>query len=225
MTLIELVALVGAVVVAVLAYRGHSAQKAARMRLLDACRPVVEAAKVQPAADGFPYIDGRWQNHRIRAELIPDSMTVKRLPQLWLKLTQIEDRKIPSFAVLIRPNGAEFYSLTNDYKYRLEPPHDFRTEVLIKGTDPQAQKLLDGLSPVLAQIFADKRMKEVAVTSKGLRLIWQAVEGSRGSHLILRQLTFSVDELAADDFQYCLQQLGRLSDAIDNLTTASASRS
>ena len=56
------------------------------------------------------------------------------------------------------------------------------------GRNPQA--LLDRMAPTLGAILADPRIKEIAVTPKGLRLVRQAGEGRRGEHLLLRQAVF-----------------------------------
>ena len=44
-------------------------------------------------------------------------------------------------------------------------------------------------------IFADPKVKEVAVTRQGFRLCYQASEGKRGEHLLLRRSVFAEEPI------------------------------
>ncbi len=104
-----IVAILGIAVTIVVAWREHRKLRAARRTLLDSCRGVLTRATLSHGGDGFPMLDGYHGGRFIRAELFPDSMTIRRLPQLWLKLTRIEVRHgLSEFSVLIRPSGPEF---------------------------------------------------------------------------------------------------------------------
>lgn len=209
-------AVAGVIVTVAVAYREHARQLAARRSLLDRCVGVLRNATLAHGGDGFPILDGYWNGRFIRTELFPESMAIRRLPQLWLKLTRIEVRKgLPEFSILVRPSGTEFYSLTNGHTSTLRPPEGLAQEIVIRGSGPHAQRLLDAMAPVLATIFADPRIKEVAVTAKGLRLVWQAAEGQRGDHLLLRQCRFENAEVAPEALTARLCDLDRLSVAID----------
>jgi hypothetical protein len=209
-------AVAGVIVTAAVAYREHAGQLAARRSLLDRCVGVLRSASLAHGGDGFPILDGYWNGRFIRAELFPESMALRRLPQLWLKLTRIEVRTgLPEFSILVRPSGTEFYSLTDGHTHTLRPPQGLAQEIVVRGSGPHAQRLLDAVAPVLAKIFADPRIKEVAVTAKGLRLIWQAAEGQRGHHLLLRQCRFENAQVTPDALAARLADLDRLNVAIE----------
>ena len=83
------------------------------------------------------------KGRRVVAELIPDTMTIKRLPQLWLSLSVYDALPVKaSFAVLVRPLGNDFYSLTERLETTLRPPHDLPWEVLVRGSGDNPQALL-----------------------------------------------------------------------------------
>ncbi|MBR2535833.1 MAG: hypothetical protein IKE66_07145 [Hyphomicrobium sp.] len=215
---------VGSITVVWMAMRDHGALRASRRGILDACRPLLDDARITHGGDDFPSLHGMRDTRRVHAALIPDTMTIRRLPQLWLSLTYFEKRpQSPEFAVLVRPAGTEFYSLTSQYDHRLAKPRGLPDEVLIRGSGPAAQPLLDRTASVLGRIFSDPKVKEVAVTARGLRLVWQANEGRRGEHLLLRQSVFDGDGVAARDFEYLLDQLQSLSAAVDRVPEALAS--
>lgn len=207
-------AIVGAVVVTWMAIRDHRAARGSRRGLLDRCAGILDAPVIRHGTDDFPNIEGTYRGTRMRADFVPDTMTIRRLPQLWLSLTRFEARpESAEFAVLVRPAGTEFYSLTSYYDRRLDPPPGLPEEVLIRGKGAGAQALLDAAGACLAAIFADPRIKEAGVTAKGLRVVWQGSEGRRGEHLLLRQSQFDAAAVEPQDFARLLNLLEDLSRA------------
>jgi hypothetical protein len=223
MSLSLLFAAIGALVTIAVGYREHAAAQAARRVLLDPCLDVLADAKITHEGDGFPRLEGLEKGRLVRAELLCDTMAMRRLPQLWLKLTRIEARPdISEFSVLVRPSGTEFFSLTAHHGSPLRPPQGLAQEVIARGSTLEAQRLLDEVAPALRHIFADPRIKEIAVTAKGLRLIWQAAEGHRGEHLLLRQCQFGDAAVAAEALVARLADLDRLSAAVETAREAQA---
>lgn len=171
--------------------RERVAARAGRAGLLDGCRLLFETVEITTGADGFPRLDGTIQGRRLVLEFIPDTMTIRRLPQLWLCATLLDPLPVKAgFAVLVRPSGAEFYSLTERFEARLEPPPGLPSEILARGASHRAAAPLAAAGPELAALLADPRVKEVAATRKGVRAIFRAAEGQRGAHLLLRQCVF-----------------------------------
>jgi hypothetical protein len=77
-----------------------------------------------------------------------------------------------------------------------------------------AQAHLDRAAPVLGKILAEPKVKEVGVTKKGLRIVWQACEGRRGEHLILRQCVFDGARVTRADLARLLSYFDELSLAV-----------
>jgi hypothetical protein len=97
--------------------------------------------------------------------------------------------------------------LTQSFPARLEPPAGLPWEILIRGADASAQALLDHLSSTIASILSDARIKELAITPKGVRIIRQAGEGRRGDHLLLRQAVFDDAAVPASELSSILSSL------------------
>ena len=129
---------------------------------------------------------------------------------------------LPEFSVLGRPSGMEFYSLTNEHSRVLEPPPALAPETIVRGDCPASQQMLDAVAPALRRMFAGPRMKEVAVTGRGLRLIWQTVEGQRGEHLLFRQCRIENAGVSAEILATRLADLDDLSVAINEAREARA---
>jgi hypothetical protein len=202
------VAAAGIVATTVLALQESRKLRASRSAILNPIKGLFNDQKLTFDGAGFPSLSGVLDGRQTRLELIPDTMTIRRLPQLWLSMTDVCDLPLAGsgVAVLVRPSGADYYSLTERMQEQLEVPASFPWECLIKGESTQSQKTLIGVSKVAARILADPRVKEFAITARGIRIIRQLAEGKRGDHLLLRQSAFAgaevtprdISELAAD---------------------------
>jgi hypothetical protein len=183
----------GLALVAGVAHLEQRRIRSTRRKLLDACRPLFEEARLEHGGDGFPRLYGRIGGSRVTIELIPDMMTIRRLPQLWMSVTLLEPVPVESgLAVLVRPSGAEFFSLTQHFHATLRVPNGFPEASLVRGQSPGATKVLATVAPAVATLLADPKVKEVAVTPNGVRAIRQVAEGRRGDYLLLRQSAFDV---------------------------------
>ena len=69
---------------------------------------------------------------------------------------------------------------------------------------------LRAIEPALAPLLADPRVKEIVIGPEGASVIWQAAEGDRGAHLILRQSVFPVGRIPADEVAARLDVLAQL---------------
>jgi hypothetical protein len=189
-------ALIGTATLAVLARREGRSRSACSLALFDDCRGLFETCRIVPGADGFPYLDGMLAGRPVRLALIPDTLTLKRLPQLWLSVTLRQALPLEAdLAILARPNGAEFFSIAQRLRARLDTPAELPPGLLAKGSDSGAQSHLNDLADLLGALFAAPKVKEVAVTRRGLRAVVQAREGKRGDYLLLRQSSFGADRL------------------------------
>ena len=221
---ILLFALAGALLIAALAMRERAAANAKRRIILDPVLRMFDAPKLTVDRSGFPKLEGQLHGENLRVALIPDTMTIRRLPQLWLEVTMrcdlpIEDQGL---AILIRPSGADYYSLTERMKIQLAPPKTFPFECLVKGESSRSQQTLDRIADRASRHLADPRVKEIAVTKNGLRMIRQLAEGKRGEHLLLRQSVFVNAQLMPGDLAAITEALRDIKAAVLTPIKASA---
>jgi hypothetical protein len=196
---------------AVLAVRDHRRAIATRRQLLDFCRGVLDEERWTAGDDGFPVIEGRACGQPVVAKLIPDTMVVRRLPQLWLSVT-MKHRipHAPSLSIVARFTGNEFYAAALDLPQRIDPPIGFPLDVMIRGDGARAMRLCHDLGPALAKVLADERVKEIILAPNGVRIVRQAAEGRRGEHLLLRQAVFDECKIQRSDFVQALSELADL---------------
>jgi hypothetical protein len=210
-----LIAAVIAGILGFIAVRDHKAMRGSRRGLLDRCLPLFDRYTHKECGDSFPQLSGRVGDQNVDVRLICDTMTMRRLPQLWLQVTVLHEMQgITGFAVLVRPSNYEFYSMTGNFDHVIEPPPSFPSEVIVRADGPYGSVFFDRLAPTLAVILADPKVKEIAVTRRGIRIIRQAAEGRRGEHLLLRQAVFDHATVEAETLGGMLADIRRLQHAV-----------
>ena len=199
-----------------LALREHRRQLIRRRSLLDDCSPLFDNPAMTWAGDGFPRLQGSCGGRTFDVRLISDGMTIRRLPQLWLQVTELSPLEgIGGFSILVRPSGYEFFSLTSRFHHVMDVPPSFPREVIIRGEDGRSDACFKAVCAPLGRILADACVKEIAVTRQGLRIIRQADEGRRGEYLLLRQATFDKSGVPAEMLAQVFRELDALRAAAD----------
>ncbi len=148
--------------------------------------------------------------------LIPDTLTIRRLPQLWLAVTL--KRSLPSVrgsvAILIRPSGSDYYSLTERMREQLPLPDGFPQECLIKGEGTGARADARSYRTVRCRPVFRSQIKELVVSNRGVRIVRQVAEGKRGEHLLLRQSVFEGARLEAQELQTVVDAITRIENVL-----------
>jgi hypothetical protein len=216
--------LAGLTALALLARREAKTAAATRHSILDAGLNVFDTGDISLEPSGFPKIEGKLKGHAYRVALIPDTLTIRRLPQLWLDVTLKRDMPAVrgSVAILVRPSGADYYSLTDRLRDQLQPPWNFPENCLIKGQGPASQLTLDRIAPEVALLLRDPKIKEVAVSARGVRVVRQFAQGNRGHHLILRQSVFEGAGFEAGELESVIRAITRIESTllVSNLVSA-----
>jgi hypothetical protein len=179
-------------------YRRHRERlKAQRARLFDAVLPLLDSYRVTQDGVVHPVLDGRYRGHAVRLEPIIDQVAVRKLPSLWLLTTVFGP--IPyrgAIDVLARPQNTEFYSPSALLDHAVAPPPGWPVHAQIRSDDPAAMPPQQRLTPHVA-MFDDPRVKELVVTPRGVRIVYQIGQAERGHYLVLRQAQFDEQPLSA----------------------------
>jgi len=183
----------------------HRENLALRGRMLDDCAALFGQAEISVGSDGFPVLTGKIGDGRLaRIDLIADTLVTRRLPQLWLRLTIIDrpSRRDFSVGALARATGAEFYSIVAEMPERFATFGDL--PLLVRGK--RVPKRIESIAtPLLINLFADARLKEAAVTPNGVRIVRQASEGDRASHILLRQVRFGDETVPNETLRLAIE--------------------
>src|SRR5262249_25960684 len=133
---------------------------------------------------------GRYAGYRVRVEPLLDSLAFRKLPSLWLLATVYGEVPFAAtFDILVRAMNVEFYSPSADLPITLRPPPGAPSNALIRTDDSDAMPPWHLLQPHMG-LFDDPRAKELVVTPRGVRIVYQLSQAVRSTYLVLRQAEF-----------------------------------
>ncbi len=188
--LLYAVALVGIALLALLYRRDRRRLKATRAKFFDLCLDLFQAYRVTQDGPVYPLLSGRYREREVRLEPVVDDMARRKVPVLWLKVTVLKPNRYRAILdLLVRPGGVEVYSPSDELDHHLPLPHGWPEQAMLCTDDPSSIPPLELITPHIG-IFKDIYMKELVVTSRGVRLmrmIWQA---KRLHYLVLREVAF-----------------------------------
>ena len=186
--------------------RDRARTKAARAAYFDDCRILFEDCRVVQEGTDFPILEGRHQGHRFRLEPVVDHMAVRKLPSLWLKVTLVGSLPVPGAVdFLARPQNTEFYSPSASLPFSLRIPPEWPQHAMLRTDIEDPALPLQLLAPHI-HIFDDSKAKELLVTPRGVRIVYQASQGERAYYLVLRQPEFGDPRLPAALARRLLEQ-------------------
>jgi hypothetical protein len=159
-------------------------------------RPLIENARYEGRTSvGYPQLVGRYHDLPVRLHPVIDTLAIRKLPSLWLLATIPEPLPLKAvFDLMMRPSGPTTFSNFDHLPVTLDALPDLPPYAVVRTDDAQHVLPYHVVAPHL-DVFADPRVKELLITPKGLRLVWQAGEGDRVRYGIFRQAEFGTVEL------------------------------
>jgi hypothetical protein len=177
--------------------RARARHVAVRAVYFDDCRSLFDDCRITLQDTDFPVLEGRHGGHRFRLEPIVDHIAVRKLPSLWLKVSLLGELPVPGAVdFLARPQNTEFYSPSASLPHSLRIPAHWPQHAMLRTDIEDPSLPLDLLAPHM-HIFDDPRAKELLLTARGVRIVYQASHGQRAYYLVLRQPDFGDPRLPA----------------------------
>lgn len=140
--------------------------------------------RLQPT--GFPRMTGRRGGLAYDLQALPDSLTFRKLPALWVMVSLPQPLPVrATLDIMTRPTGNEVFSRYSELEQTLPRP-GFLPEGTTIRSDNAALVPPEELLARHAAVFDDPRVKELLISPKGLRLVILAEEADRGRYLIFR---------------------------------------
>lgn len=208
-----LIVLVMAGVLALLALRLRSEARQrsdARAGFFDRIAPRMKNLRRAVQPTGFARISGLIAGVETDLQAAPDTLTFRKLPALWLLVTQPGALPIGQrLHLMARPRGIEPFSVFDTLPHQTVLPKGFPHDATLRSETP--------LSPAEAAlltrhraIFDDPRVKELVISPKGLRICWLADEAERGRYLLFREAEMGRTPLSPEALAPLLLALQRL---------------
>lgn len=159
---------------------------AARAGYFDSITPLFDDITRRIEPTGFPRLTARHEGLAFDLQALPDSLTFRKLPALWVMLTLPEPLPVgASLHIMARPTGNEPFSHFARLPHELPPLPALPEGTVIRSDNAALVPDLSRLAPHLG-IFADPKVKELVISPKGLRLVILGDEAERGRYLIFR---------------------------------------
>ncbi len=177
--------------------QAHKARTAARAGYFRAVEPLFDSitSRIQP--NGFARMTAQTDGNAFDLQAIPDSLTFRKLPALWVMLTLPAPMPVKAtLDIMARPAGNEPFSHFANLPQSLPCPPSLPDGTALRSDDATGVPPLELIAPHLA-VFADPKVKELVISPKGLRLVILADEAERGRFLIFRDAEVGASPLPA----------------------------
>ena len=183
------------------------ARTAARAGYFAALKPLFDGGEIRTEPTGFPRMTGKRGGLAYDLQAIPDTLTFRKLPALWVLVTLPEPMPLQAtLDLMARPSGNEPFTRFATLPQSLATPPGLPAHVAIRTDDATRAPLAD-LVTAHADLFDDPQIKELVLSPKGLRIVILAEEADRGRFLIFREAEMGMTALSP----------GRLSPLLDRL--------
>jgi len=207
----------GAVAVLVILHRrDRNRLRAQRAQFFDLCLDLLQSYRVTQDGPIYPLLSGRYRGHDVRLEPVIDNMAWRKVPVLWLKVTILQSNSCGGVLdLLMRPGGVEVYSPSAELHHHLALPAGWPEQALLCTDDPSSIPPLELITPHMP-LFADPYMKELVVTSRGVRLVRMIWQASRLHYSVFREIRFEGIHLDPAVAKTLLDAAIDIADALSN---------
>lgn len=208
-TILGIAAAIGLAIRLVAKFREESAKRSDAPDVFFAkAKLLIEGARYEiDGAAGYPQLVGYYRDLPVRLHPVIDTLAIRKLPSLWLLATVPEALPLKAtFDLMMRPAGPTTFSNFDHLPVTLERAPDLPLHAIVRTDDPEHVLPHHVVAPHL-DIFADPRAKELLITPKGLRFVWQVAEADRARYGVFRQAEFGAVELDPQLVQSLLDRL------------------
>jgi hypothetical protein len=175
--------------------RAARRRRAARAGFFDLVAAQMTDLRRAVMPTGFARISGRIGGMEIDLQAVPDTLTYRKLPALWLLVTLPERLPVSQrIDLMVRPRGVEPFSFFDRLPCQTLLPAGFPGDMTLRSEHPLSADEAELLRRHRA-VFDDPRVKELVLSPQGIRITWLADEADRGRYLIFREAEMGSEPL------------------------------
>ncbi|MCU0828248.1 MAG: hypothetical protein MUE52_12780 [Tabrizicola sp.] len=187
--------------------RETRARSAARAGYFSALKLLFDGGETRLQPTGFPRMTGKRGGISYDLQAIPDTLTFRKLPALWVLITLPEPLPLKAtLNLMARPSGNEPFSRFPTLPQSLPTPPSLPAHVAIRTDDATHVPPAD----LIGDLFDDPQVKELVLSPKGLRIVILAEEADRGRFLIFREAEMGMTPLPPARLAPLLDRLAAL---------------
>lgn len=167
-------------------FRAANARRLSRLAYFNRCKPLLTATRLGQSVTGFPRLSGIYKGGECDLQVVPDTLTFRKLPALWVLISLPCPLPIrASLDLMIRPTGVESFSGFHRLPEQIAIPDNYPEDCAIRTDQPRHLLPEHILRPHLP-LFDDPLIKELVISPQGLRIVFLAEEANRSRYLIFR---------------------------------------
>lgn len=172
------------------------------------------------AETGFARVSGSYRGQTFDIQVVPDSLSLRKLPCLWLLITLPEPlAQLGTFDVMLRANGLETFSRFATLPDLIAAPASFPDNCTIRTNAPNAMPDPMIIGSYLTGLDA-ARLKELVVAPTGVRLVWLVEEADRGKYLLFRDAETGAMPLSPQQLQPLMDGLSKFWADLQSISAA-----
>ena len=172
-------------------YRDRVQTARRRARMFHLCLPLFVEAEVTERRGDFPMLAGLFHSQRFTLEAFPDTLGYRKIPSLWMQVTLTATLPINGTVdILARPQNIEFFSPSNELHVALPAPTSWPQPILFRANTENHGLDIRRIETNVAKLFTDNRIKELLITERGLRVIYQLAQAEKSRYFVFRMAEF-----------------------------------
>ncbi len=168
---------------------------------------------------GVEHFTGWFEGLPVDIKLVTDTLALRKLPGLWLMVTLHQEVAVTrQIDCMFRPAGTASFSNFHLLEKVIRPPAFINRAtpqwgVQIRSDHAGAAVELEPLS-ALGGIFSRPELKELLITSRGIRFVVLLDEADRARYGVMRQVKFHGNGLEAEKLHFWLSHLVKIHDIL-----------
>ncbi|MEA2284072.1 MAG: hypothetical protein QOJ21_115 [Solirubrobacteraceae bacterium] len=177
--------------------RAHAQRVAAERRaLLADAVPLLDDASISQHGIGYPTLNGADRGHRVTIQLVVDSLTLRRLPRLWLVVSVFRPTGLAGPVDILRDAQVPAMVTPSDRFRHVHPtPAEWPGEVRVASPGPSPPDLRP--FDAAAAVLGEPETKGILAGPGGVRIVQELARGDRAHWRVVRRVKFDVDPLPA----------------------------
>lgn len=176
---------------------------------------IADAANVSDGTAGVITWEGSWNDQRVQARTIVDTLATRKLPARWLSVSITEKVAVPgTFDMMMRPGSPTTFSNFDHLDHPLPKNSALPAEAVVR-TDRKGVRFPQEIIADHLGIFSEGRAKELLITPNGVRIVWLLAEAERARYGVFRQAEFGDATLEPALIERLLEAASTLRDTIN----------
>lgn len=196
-----------------------------RARMFDRCLSLFDQPHTTQRNGEFPSLTGNYRCQTFALAAIPDTVGYRKIPSLWLQVTLVA--KLPvngTVDILARAQNIEFFSPSYELEFALPVPGGWPQPIQFRSNAQNHGLDVIRIEAIVGKMFSDGCIKELILTGRGLRVVYQLSQAEKSRYLVFRMAEFEEITVNPDFLREIMDDMLDLCDNIHRQPTPAHSQ-